>query len=78
MNSRLLNATSRNDIAMAVRPEATYQRSTALDALNDATVARPAPVMPSGGIGPSPNMSTGTSTICSASAARYTTARTAA
>jgi len=55
---------------MAVRPEAIYQTRAALDAVNDATVAIPAPLMPSGGSGPIPNMRSGTSTMCRASAAR--------
>jgi hypothetical protein len=54
---------------IAVRPEAIYQARIALDAVNDATVAMPAPVMPSGGRGPMPNMSTGTRMTCRASAA---------
>ena len=55
---------------MGVRPVAMYQARTTLDAVNDATVAMPAPVIPSGGSGPTPNMSTGTSTMWRASAAR--------
>jgi hypothetical protein len=52
-----------------------YQARTALAAVNDATVARPAPLMPSGGSGPIPNIKTGTSRMCRASAVRYTTAQ---
>ena len=42
---RRLSRTSRNDSLMAVRPDAMYQASAALDALNDTTVAMPAPVI---------------------------------
>ena len=34
---------------MGVRPEVMYQARTTLDAVNEATVATPAPVMPNGG-----------------------------
>jgi hypothetical protein len=44
---------------MEVRPDVMYQARTALDAVNDATVATPAPVMPNGGNGPMPNISVG-------------------
>ncbi len=58
-----------SDKATDVRPEARYQASIVDEAMKEITVARPAPVMPSAGIGPTPNTSAGTSAICRISAA---------
>ena len=48
----------------AVRPETRYQANTTLATANDVSVATPAPAMPSGGSGPTPNISVGTSRMC--------------
>jgi hypothetical protein len=68
MNSRRSRRRPRSVSWIAVRPEAMYQNRIALDAANDVTVAIPAPATPSGGSGPMPNIKSGTSTMCRASA----------
>ena len=69
MNSRRSRRIPRSVSWIAVRPAATYQNRIALDAVNDVTVAMPAPAMPSGGRGPMPNINSGTSAMCRDSAA---------
>src|SRR5215469_14195448 len=49
MNSRRSRRIPRSVSWIAVRPEATYQDRIALDAVNEVTVAMPAPAMPSFG-----------------------------
>ena len=68
-NARQLGRTPRSEKVTAVRPDARYQASTSVETVKEATVAMPAPVIPSAGIGPMPNTSVGTSSTCRISAA---------
>src|SRR4051812_35730024 len=51
VNNRRSKRNARHDSETTVRPDAMYQARTAVEAVNDVTVARPAPVIPSAGIG---------------------------